>query len=59
MAHRTGFTLKTLVAAVRAAGFVSVSARRRDDYFDLWLLATKTKLSEQELFQLALEHFPP
>lgn len=58
MAHRTGFTLKTLIAAVRAAGFVSVSGKRRDDYFDLWLVAAKTKLSEQTILRLAQEHFP-
>lgn len=58
MAHRTGFTLKTLVAAVRAAGFPSVAGKNREACFDLWLVASKSPLHEKEILRLAETHFP-
>ena len=58
MAHRTGFTLKTLSAIVRAAGFLAVAGKRRDDCFDLWLAASKSSLSEQDISSLAANHLP-
>lgn len=59
MAHRTGFTLRTLVDAVRSAGFSSVAARRREDLFDLWVVATKAQHTELEMQFLADKHLPP
>lgn len=41
MAHLTGFTRQTLREHARAAGFPSFGVRRREQRFDLWLLATK------------------
>jgi len=58
MAHRTGFTLRTLVAVVRSAGFRSVAGKRRDDRFDLWVVASKSLLLAQDISCLAETHFP-
>lgn len=58
MAHRWGFTLRTLVAALRAAGFRSVIGIEREAGFDLWVLAGKIARNEQELRDLAASHFP-
>lgn len=58
MAHHTGFTLRTLIEAVRTAGFRSVAGARRDIYFDLWVVASKELLSEQEIQRLASIHLP-
>lgn len=59
MAHRWGFTLRTLVAALRAAGFRSVIGVEREAGFDLWVLGTKIARSEEDLRALAASHFPP
>jgi SAM-dependent methyltransferase len=58
MAHHTGFTLRTLVDATRAAGFRSVAGKRRDAYFDLWVVASKQLLSEPEMQGLVSIHLP-
>ena len=58
MAHRTGFTLKTLIEHLRTAGFRSVAGQRRETAFALWVLATKAPVPEEELRHLAEEHFP-
>jgi predicted SAM-dependent methyltransferase len=49
MAHRSGFTLSSLMAAVQAAGFPSCLAVRRESAYDLWIFASKQVLSEAEL----------
>jgi SAM-dependent methyltransferase len=59
MAHRTGFTLKTLTAAVGAAGFPAITGKRREAVFDLWLVASKSPLSVAAVFSLASVHLPP
>lgn len=59
MAHRTGFTLKTLIAHVREAGFVSIAGIAHERKFELWLVASKAKLTRQELSRLAEAHWPP
>jgi len=58
MAHRTGFTLKTLIDTMRAAGFRSMAGQQREDIFALWVMATKSPTPEEELGNLAKEHFP-
>lgn len=59
MAHRCGFTQKVLVGTLSATGFQSVATTRRlSPFFDLWALATKSKLQEAELRSLAQLHFP-
>ena len=58
MAHHTGFTLKTLIETLRTAGFQSVAGHQRETTFALWVLATKMSVPEEELRELASEHFP-
>ena len=59
MAHRYGFTAKTLVAHLQTAGFMAIaSIRRAYPYFDLWAIASKPHRSEQLLRILAQQHFP-
>ena len=58
MAHRCGFTLKVLIGTLQANGFASVAGKQRDSAFDLWALATKQTMPEDDLRQLAGLHFP-
>ncbi len=60
MSHRCGFTEKVLSGTLRASGFAVVGtlARGRAPYFDLWALACVNERSEDELRQLAGQHFP-
>ena len=59
MAHRTGFTLRSLMTELREAGFASLIGRRQaSPAFALWLIATKTKQAESMLRTLAAAHFP-
>jgi SAM-dependent methyltransferase len=58
MAHHTGFILQSLVDSVRSAGFRSVAGRRRDARFDLWIVASKDYLPEEEMRHLAEIHLP-
>ena len=58
MAHRCGFTQKVLTGTLLGAGFKGAAVMARPSCFDLWALATKTELPEDELRQLAAEHFP-
>jgi predicted SAM-dependent methyltransferase len=60
MAHRCGFTEKVLSATLQSSGFTRVASMKRGaPYFDLWALATKADLNEEELLQLAKNHFTP
>jgi ubiquinone/menaquinone biosynthesis C-methylase UbiE len=60
MAHRCGFTEKVLSGTLQASGFKRVASMKRGDpYFDLWALATKADLNEEELLSLAKNHFTP
>lgn len=58
MAHHCGFTLRTLIAAVKAAGFQGCYGMRRDSNFDIWLIAHKKRLAQDELELLATDFFP-
>lgn len=59
MAHRCGFTQKVLTATLQANGFAMVAAARRaEPHFDIWAVASKSAIAEEELRQLALKHFP-
>ena len=49
MAHRGGFTLRSLVQTLAEAGFASVAGRRRPSSFDLWGFASISKLNETVL----------
>ena len=60
MAHRCGFTKKVLIGTLQAAGFKSIASMARGyPYFDLWAVASKTELSEDQMKALALEHMTP
>jgi hypothetical protein len=58
MAHRTGFTEKTLIASLQVAGFMTVATMKRPQQFDLWALGTKSVVSEAQIQELAKAHFP-
>lgn len=59
MAHRTGFTLHTLIAALRHAGFqTAIGHRQPATAYALWVIATKQQQPEPVLRALAAEHFP-
>src|SRR5690606_27151557 len=58
MAHKTGFTLKTLTQVLQAAGFQTIASKRRARAFDLWALATKGPMSEAALRELAGKVLP-
>lgn len=58
MAHHTGFTVRTLAEALRSAGFCSVAGRSRSLSLDLWIVASKALLSEDEISRLAETHIP-
>lgn len=58
MAHRCGFTKKTLEQILLQSGFKSVKVKQRPDFFDLWALATQDLLSPTLLENLAKNHFP-
>ncbi|MCH4891871.1 MULTISPECIES: class I SAM-dependent methyltransferase [unclassified Sphingomonas] len=51
MAHKTGFTAKTLTEAAKVH-FPSLGVRRRPKAFDLWLIATKQPVERERLEQL-------
>jgi ubiquinone/menaquinone biosynthesis C-methylase UbiE len=58
MAHRYGFTLKTLKAALSEAGFASFAGMRNRPAFELWTLATVSTMDGAQLAELATKHFP-
>ena len=58
MAHRTGFTEKTLSATLQEAGFMTIATMKRPHCFDLWAIASKSPASEAQMQELANAHFP-
>ncbi len=58
MAHRGGFTIKTLLEAFNRAGFGAVGGIERPSRFDLWALATKSRMDVDAFRQLARTHLP-
>ena len=58
MAHKTGFTLKTLTQALHAAGFATSAGKRRLRGLDLWVVATKGAMDETTLRELAGKVLP-
>ncbi len=59
MAHKCGFTLKVLVDLLSAAGFAKVAGyRRKAPYFDLWVVASKARQTEDEIKALFQAHRP-
>lgn len=58
MAHKTGFTLKTLTQALHAAGFATSAGKRRTRGLDLWVVASKGPMEESALRELAGKVLP-
>ncbi len=56
MAHHCGFTLTTLMAVLREAGFAVVHGLRRPGAFDLWVLASKSPRSLADMEALAKDY---
>ena len=52
MAHKCGFTKKTLMAALTSAGFKSVAGIEIPDHFDLWAIAQKNKVEKNDFANL-------
>lgn len=52
MAHRCGFTKKTLTADLQAAGFLTIGTIDRPEQFDLWAVASKKAMSSEDMQQL-------
>lgn len=59
MAHRCGFTLKSLFDALIGAGFGTATAARRRSHLELWAVASKAAQPEAAIQALAQRHFPP
>jgi len=57
MSHRCGFTESVLRQVLEEAGFKGVATLARPSSFDLWALASKETMSEDNLRQLAVNHF--
>lgn len=57
MEHRSGYTLSSLTQLVSQAGFEGFAGLRLRPRFELWLVATVNKRSEEALRQLAQQHF--
>lgn len=58
MAHKCGFTLKTLTQALQAAGFQSMAGKRRLRGLDLWVVASQEPMEEGALRELAGKVLP-
>lgn len=58
MAHKCGFTYKSLSDAFFTTGFSGVYGGSRPTNFDLWLVAFKQKHSDEELGQIASTFLP-
>ena len=56
--RRSGFTETTLRGTFEHFGFLSVATLRCEKHFDLFCLASKKKLKDNELISLAKSHFP-
>ena len=58
MAHKGGFTLKSLTAALQGAGFQTIAGKRRLGGLDLWLVASKGPMAEPAMRALAASVLP-
>ena len=59
MAHRGGFTLRSMAEAIETAGFGARLGARRTTFFELWFVASREEMSREALADLAAAHFPP
>lgn len=59
MAHKCGFTQKTLTQSFMEAGFAKVATTARSaPFYDLWIIAAKSKRTDDDLRRTAELHFP-
>lgn len=58
MSHHCGFTLTSLVAVLREADFAKVLGYRQKGGFELWVLASRSPRSDEEMAALAAEYLP-
>lgn len=58
MAHKGGFTLKSLHEALTQAGFKTVGGVERPQRFDLWVVACRAKLDQPAFAEIAVQHIP-
>lgn len=59
MAHRCGFTSRSMNESLRAAGFPIAASVARPDYLDIWAIACNDARSDEEIRQLAAQYFRP
>lgn len=59
MAHRSGFTKQVLLDLFIQCGFAqAIVMQRTKPFFDLWVIAAKSRMPENRLKELASQHFP-
>jgi hypothetical protein len=58
MAHRCGFTRRSLIETLQNAGFASVACMQRASEFALWALASKPRRPRDDMQSLVHAHFP-
>ena len=58
MAHRTGFTAKTLAQSILQAGFAMVSVQREQSAFNLWAIGFCSEPEPSQLAQMQKLMFP-
>jgi SAM-dependent methyltransferase len=58
MAHRCGFTRRTLIETLQRAGFGCTAAMQRARAFDLWAIGSKAQRSNEDMQALVRAHFP-
>lgn len=57
MAHKTGFTKKTLSLELQKAGFPIAGVMvRKESFFNLWAIGSKKQISQEELLELFKYH---
>ncbi|GAA3982437.1 class I SAM-dependent methyltransferase [Comamonas faecalis] len=57
MAHRCGFTEDVLRATLLGAGFNGVGTLARPECYDLWAVASKASLTQDDIKRLGSEYF--
>ena len=58
MAHKTGFTYASLKSAFFEAGFKSNCGAARPNNYDLWIVAFKQLMSDEENLKIAMNYLP-
>lgn len=58
MAHRSGYSDASLRSLLTSTGFATVATLTIPSKFELWALATKSKVTRAETEMLAQQHFP-